>query len=81
MGLDSGGFMKKDMWLAIGVGGLTAGTIDLLQASILFGWDIPLTIADGLLEPRGVSRRLHFLRNIFCESISLPFARRAVGRI
>jgi Na+/alanine symporter len=38
--------------LAIAVGGLTAGTLDLLQASILFGWDIPLTIAGGLLGPK-----------------------------
>lgn len=35
--------------LAIGVGGLTAGALDLLQACILFGWDIPLAIAGGLL--------------------------------
>jgi uncharacterized membrane protein len=35
--------------LAIGVGGLAAGTLDLLQACILFGWDIPLAIAAGLL--------------------------------
>jgi hypothetical protein len=31
------------------VGGLVAGTLDLLQACILFGWDIPLAIAAGLL--------------------------------
>jgi len=31
------------------VGGLIAGTLDLLQACILFGWDIPLAIAGGLL--------------------------------
>jgi Na+/alanine symporter len=31
------------------VGGLIAGTLDLLQAYILFGWDIPLAIAAGLL--------------------------------
>jgi hypothetical protein len=36
---------------AIAVGGLTAGTLDLLQACILFGWDIPLAIAGGLLGP------------------------------
>jgi len=30
-------------------GGLIAGIIDLLQACILFGWDIPLAIAAGLL--------------------------------
>lgn len=31
------------------MGGLIAGTLDLLQACILFGWDIPLVIAAGLL--------------------------------
>lgn len=35
--------------MAIGVGGLVAGILDLLQACILFGWDIPLAIAAGLL--------------------------------
>jgi hypothetical protein len=35
--------------LAIAVGGGIAGTVDLLQACILFGWDIPLAIAGGLL--------------------------------
>jgi len=40
---------KKSALLAIGVGGITAGTLDLLQASILFGWRIPLVIAAGLL--------------------------------
>ena len=34
---------------AIAAGGLTAGILDLLQACILFGWDIPLAIAAGLL--------------------------------
>jgi len=34
---------------AIAVGGLVAGTLDLTQACILFGWDIPLSIAGGLL--------------------------------
>lgn len=37
--------------LAIGVGGLIAGTLDLTQACLLFGWDIPLSIAAGLLGP------------------------------
>lgn len=37
---------------AIAVGGLIAGTLDLLQACILFGWDIPLSIAGGLLGHR-----------------------------
>src|SRR6266567_513675 len=35
--------------LAIGVGGMVAGALDLTQACILFGADIPLTIAGGLL--------------------------------
>jgi hypothetical protein len=40
---------SRNAVLAIGVGGLVAGTIDLLHACILFGWDIPLAIAAGLL--------------------------------
>jgi hypothetical protein len=31
------------------MGGGIAGTLDLMQASILFGWKIPLVIAAGLL--------------------------------
>lgn len=38
--------------LAIAVGGLVAGTLDLTQACILFGWDIPLFIAGGMLGPQ-----------------------------
>ena len=38
--------------LAIAAGGLIGGTLDLLQACILFGWDIPLAIAGGLLGKR-----------------------------
>jgi hypothetical protein len=40
---------EKNAPLAIAVGGLVAGTLDLLQACILFGWHIPLLIAGGLL--------------------------------
>jgi hypothetical protein len=40
---------RKSALLAIAVGGGIAGTVDLLQACILFGWDIPLAIAGGLL--------------------------------
>jgi hypothetical protein len=40
---------KRNPLLAIAVGGGIAGTLDLLQACILFGWDIPLAIAGGLL--------------------------------
>jgi hypothetical protein len=34
---------------AIGAGGLTAGALDLTQAMILFGANVPLSIAAGLL--------------------------------
>ena len=40
---------KNNALLAVGVGGLVAGALDLTQACILFGWDIPLVIAGGLL--------------------------------
>lgn len=43
---------KKNALLAIAAGGLIAGALDLLQACILFGWDIPLSIAGGLLGRR-----------------------------
>ena len=43
---------KSSPLLAIAVGGLSAGALDLLQACILFGWDIPLAIAGGLLGPK-----------------------------
>jgi Na+/alanine symporter len=40
---------KRNTLLAIAVGGGIAGTLDLLQACILFGARIPLVIAAGLL--------------------------------
>ena len=40
---------KSNALLAIAVGGLIAGPLDLTQAMILFGADIPLAIAAGLL--------------------------------
>lgn len=43
---------KESPLLAIAVGGGIAGTLDLLQACTLFGWDIPLVIAGGLLGPQ-----------------------------
>jgi hypothetical protein len=36
---------------AIGIAGAVAGTLDILQACILFGWQIPKVIAAGLLGP------------------------------
>jgi len=38
--------------LAIAVGGLISGVLDLLQVCILAGWDTPLYIAGGLLGPK-----------------------------
>jgi hypothetical protein len=40
--------------LAIAVGGISAGTLDILQASILFGWNVPKVIAAGLLGPQAI---------------------------
>jgi hypothetical protein len=45
----TGASEKGSALLAIAVGGGIAGTLDLLQACILFGWKIPLVIAGGLL--------------------------------
>jgi len=44
-----GASRNSNALLAIAVGGGIAGTLDLLQACILFGWDIPLVIAGGLV--------------------------------
>jgi hypothetical protein len=43
---------NRSTLLAIAVGGLTAGALDLTQACILFGPKIPLAIAAGLLGRR-----------------------------
>src|SRR6516165_8969053 len=45
---------RNSALLGIGIGGVVAGTLDLLQACILFGWDIPLSIAGGLLGRQAV---------------------------
>lgn len=45
---------RNGPFLAIGMGGFIAGTLDLLQACILFGWDIPKVIAGGLLGPGAI---------------------------
>ena len=39
---------------AITVGGLTAGALDLTQACVLFGSNIPRVIAAGLLGPKAI---------------------------
>src|SRR5712671_3324368 len=72
---------KRNALLAIAVGGGIAGTLDLLQACILFGWDIPLVIAGGLLGRQafhgGVGTyvlgvALHFF--IACSAASVYYA-------
>ena len=45
-------FARRSAVLAIGVGGLVAGAVDLTQACILFGPHIPLAIAGGLVGRR-----------------------------
>jgi len=40
---------KSNALPAIVVGGLVGGTLDLLQACILFGWQTPLFVAGGLV--------------------------------
>jgi hypothetical protein len=60
---------KNHALVAIATGGLIAGTLDLLQASILFGWDIPLSIAAGLLGDKA----LHGGTGIFVLGVILHF--------
>lgn len=45
----SGPLGKRNALLTITAGGLIAGTLDLAQACILFGWKVPLVVAGGLL--------------------------------
>lgn len=72
---------KSGALLPIAVGGLTAGTLDILQACILFGWKIPLVIAAGLLGRQAVHGGagtyalgliLHFF--IACTAASIYYA-------
>jgi hypothetical protein len=67
--------------LAIAVGGVVAGALDLTQAMILFGTKIPLAIAGGLLGPRAfqggagiyiLGVLLHFF--IACSAAAIYFA-------
>ncbi|HEY1468457.1 MAG TPA: hypothetical protein VGF61_05395 [Candidatus Acidoferrum sp.] len=45
---------KRNALLAIAVGGGIAGTLDLTQACLLFGWRIPLVIAAGLVGRQAI---------------------------
>ena len=67
--------------LAIAVGGLVAGILDLTQAMILFSKNIPLAIAAGLLGPQAfhggagtyiLGVLLHFF--IACSAVAIYFA-------
>jgi hypothetical protein len=67
--------------LAIAVGGVLAGALDLTQAMILFGKNISLAIAGGLLGPRAfqggaafyvLGVLLHFF--IACSAAAIYFA-------
>jgi hypothetical protein len=47
---------KRNALLAIGVGGLVAGTVDITQACIQEGWwDIPRVVAGGLLGRKALN--------------------------
>jgi Na+/alanine symporter len=76
---------EKSALLAIAVGGLVAGTLDLLQACILFGWNIPLVIAGGLLGRQAFQGRagtyvlgvfLHFFIALSAASVYYAASRR-----
>jgi hypothetical protein len=41
--------MKQNALRAIGAGGLIAGTLDIAQALLLFGWHVPLGISAALI--------------------------------
>ena len=45
-------FGKRKVPLAIAMGGPIAGALDIRQACILLGADVPLSIAGGLLDRR-----------------------------
>jgi hypothetical protein len=45
---------KRSALLAIGVGGLVAGAVDLTNACILSGWNTPLVVAAGLLGRQAI---------------------------
>jgi hypothetical protein len=64
-----GSWSKRNALLAIAVGGLIAGVLDLTQACILFGWDIPLSIAAGLIGPKA----LHGGAGTYVLGVSLHF--------
>src|SRR5579864_4089933 len=75
---------KKSAVLAIAVGGLAAGTLDLTQACILFGRKVPLFIAAGLLGRQalkgGIGTYLLGVLLHFCIALSAASIYYAVSR-
>ena len=78
---------RGNILLAIGVGGLIAGVVDLTQACVLFGWDTPLFIAGGLLGPKAfhggpgtyvLGVFLHFFTAISAASVYYAASRRLI---
>lgn len=76
---------KRNALKAIVVGGLVAGTLDLTQASLLFGWNIPKAIAAGLIGERAlhggagmylVGVLLHFLIALIFAAFYYAVSRR-----
>jgi len=65
--------VRKNALLTIAVGGGIAGTLDLLQACILFGWRIPLVIAAGLLGRQA----FHGGAGTYILGVFLPFLSRS----
>lgn len=72
---------KRNALLAIAAGGGIAGTLDLAQACILFGWKTPLAIAGGVLGRQAFQGGagtyalgvfLHFL--IACSAAAVYYA-------
>jgi hypothetical protein len=45
---------RENALLAIAVGGLTAGALDLTAAFVLFGGKVPLAVAAGLIGPQAI---------------------------
>ncbi len=71
----------RNILLAIATGGIIAGTLDLLQACILFGWDIPLAIAGGMLGPKAFhDDRPHMLWASCFTSLLRSRLRRSTAR-
>ena len=54
IGLSSASAQKQKILRPILVGGLVAGSFDLIAAFLLYGWGVPRAIASGLLGARAL---------------------------